>query len=157
MRPEPEGVPLRECPQCRQLPRMELSKTLESDLWSAVCSCMESMKYNEAVSIWNQTIDAQMAQVETKQEESPEERAVRRGSESPYDGECLDDSSAAQSIIPSGTDTWPYKAVRGILYDMCDRLGIKQELYSVDPYTRREMVVTLASIIGEAHKQGECS
>jgi hypothetical protein len=65
-------------------------------------------------------------------------RDIGRGSAYPYD--------------PSGpTRDWAHAAARGILADLCDRAGIKDEFAKIeDNYQRAEIVEAIASIIRAA-------
>jgi hypothetical protein len=53
----------------------------------------------------------------------------------------------------TGTVDWAHKAVRGMMYDLCDRGGIKHELFEIDEYTRADMTADLADILREALKR----
>lgn len=60
---------------------------------------------------------------------------------------------------------WPYNgrqpvdaaewAALGVLADLCDRRGIKQELYDTDDDIKEEIVTSLAAIIRMATSDGD--
>jgi len=62
--------------------------------------------------------------------------SVEYGTEYPYDGKHDAD--------------WTHRAARGVLYDLCDRRGIKHAFSDVDADVREEMVASLALIIAAA-------
>ena len=48
---------------------------------------------------------------------------------------------------------WAHAAARGVLADLTDRRGVKQELNEIDSDIRKELVATVADIIREAYAQ----
>lgn len=54
--------------------------------------------------------------------------------------------------IPS--PDWTHKAARGVLRNLLDRRGIKQDLKDIDEEIRKEIVRTLANIIRVAMENG---
>jgi hypothetical protein len=72
--------------------------------------------------------------------------ALESGAERPYE---LD---PGDNLEPPD---WAHHAARGIMADMCDRRGIKEELRIVDMDTRKELVADLAAIIRLAHGEDD--
>lgn len=64
-------------------------------------------------------------------------RDIERGRQHPYDSARDKDYAVDWSVI----------AARGIMADLSDRTGIKDKLAVVDPFTRNEMIDSMASII----------
>ena len=69
--------------------------------------------------------------------------SLDHGAEFPYD---VSDSNQEKSKIPVAKD-WAHAAARGILADLGDRRGIKQELRACDLDIRKEIVQSLAAIM----------
>lgn len=46
---------------------------------------------------------------------------------------------------------WAHRAARGVIANMLDRSGIKQELRAIDMDTRKELIASIASVIRQAH------
>lgn len=70
------------------------------------------------------------------------EMYYNRGQEYPYDG-----GEKAKARKPAD---WAVKAARGVLSNLSDRRGIKQELEQVDDDVREELIDTIAEIIRHA-------
>lgn len=66
-------------------------------------------------------------------------RSLQLGEKYPYDGE-------------GKSKDWTHLAARGILADLQDRRGIKQEFYQGDEDVRKEIIQTISDIIKEAYK-----
>lgn len=77
--------------------------------------------------------------------------ALKHGAEFPYDaGEDWWNADDPLPAPPPATD-WAHAAARGILADLGDRRGVKQELEQVDHDVRADLVQTVAAIIRAAH------
>lgn len=75
---------------------------------------------------------------------------LRHGNLYPYDAD-------GDGAFRSAEDDWSLRAARGVLANLCDRRGIKQELEQVDRETRAEMVRDLADIISLAAREERLS
>ncbi len=74
---------------------------------------------------------------------------LKMGADFPYDaGEEFWDGDGK---TPPPAKDWAHAAARGILSDLEDRRGIKNELDGVDHETRAELVESLSEIIRQAH------
>ena len=74
---------------------------------------------------------------------------LQHGAEFPYDAPdkwWRDDGD----LPPPPADDWAHAAARGVLANLSDRRGIKQELNSVDEDVRVQLVADLAAIIRAA-------
>ena len=76
-------------------------------------------------------------------------RVLESGNTYPYDASDLWRDS---EDIPEKPIDWAHSAARGILNNLSDRRGIKQELSVLDEDTRIEIIRTLSDIIREAFK-----
>lgn len=76
---------------------------------------------------------------------------LERGFEYPYDAPdgWWQDSDHES---PPAPEDWAHIAARGILYDLTDRRGIKQELQQVDEDVRKEITETMAMLIRHAER-----
>ena len=77
------------------------------------------------------------------------ERTLERGLEYPYDAP---DNWKLNGDEPDQPEDWAHIAARGILYDLSDRRGIKQELGMVDEDVRKEITETMAMLIRHAER-----
>lgn len=74
---------------------------------------------------------------------------IKHGNEFPYD--APDDWWNADVVIPPAPATdWAHLAARGIIADLEDRRGIKNELHNIDEEIRVDIVQSIAAIIREA-------
>lgn len=78
---------------------------------------------------------------------------IQHGNEFPYD--APDDWWNAEEVItPSPPTDWAHSAARGILADLEDRRGIKNELHNIDEQVRVDIVQSIAAIIRVASEAG---
>lgn len=56
---------------------------------------------------------------------------------------------------PPPANDWAHAAARGVLADLTDRRGIKQELDGIDEDVRKELIATVADIIRTANESRE--
>ena len=80
--------------------------------------------------------------------------SLKQGANYPYDASDSWWRSSTHRKPPKATD-WAHAAARGVLADLTDRRGIKQEFGNVGEEVRKEMIESLAEIIREAHKQSQ--
>jgi hypothetical protein len=78
-------------------------------------------------------------------------RDIKFGNQYPYDAPDSWRSNDIDQKAPPPVD-WAHSAARGILSNLNDRRGIKQELRQIDESTRKEIVESVAEIIREAEK-----
>lgn len=79
---------------------------------------------------------------------------LEHGAKFPYDApDSWNENYPNVAALPA-TD-WAHQAARGVLADLCDRRGIKQELNGLDEDVRIDLVESLADIIRTAKGQAE--
>ena len=80
------------------------------------------------------------------------EHTLKLGSDFPYDApdSWWDSSATSVTPVPPPPTDWAHRAARGVIADLQDRRGIKQEFNDIDEETRKEIVESLAAIIRSA-------
>ena len=79
------------------------------------------------------------------------QNCLEHGGQFPYDAPRAW-WEADETPPPPPPKDWAHAAARGILADLTDRRGVKQELDAVDYDVRAELTASLAEIIREAEK-----
>lgn len=80
----------------------------------------------------------------------PAQNSLDHGALFPYDAGA--DFWEDRTPTPAPTLDWAHAAARGILADLGDRRGVKQELDAVDHDVRAELVQSMAAIIRLANE-----
>ncbi|MEX3555946.1 MAG: hypothetical protein VB131_04920 [Burkholderia gladioli] len=78
------------------------------------------------------------------------ENCLEHGAQFPFDAPDSWRKNYPNEAPPDCPD-WAHAAARGVLADLTDRRGIKQELVDLDADVRAELVGSVAEIIRAAH------
>lgn len=76
-------------------------------------------------------------------------RCVKNGARWAYDTPDMGENDELPPVVEEAKD-WAHAAARGILYDLCDRRGIKNGFDDIDEDVRKEIVESLAAVIRAA-------